>query len=140
MSDKAFVDTNILVYAYDQSNSAKREVACDLIETLWQQQTGVISTQVLQELYVNIRRQATHPISSEAAQQLLADYLAWEVIVNDSKAVLDAIDIESRYQISFWDALIIRAANVSRASVLYSEDLNHHQWYDAIQVINPFVE
>jgi len=107
MSDRAFVDTNVLVYAHDASAGRKHEIARDLIETLWSERKGVLSTQVLQELYVNVRRIASSPLDSAKASELVEDYLTWETIVNDGGAILNAIEIEERYGISFWDALVI---------------------------------
>jgi len=140
MTAKVFVDTNILVYAYDRGEGAKHERALKLLEELWQQNTGVLSTQVLQEFYVTICRKVARPISPEETRSLIADYLTWEPIVNDGSALLEAIDIEHRYQLSFWDALIVGAAQRAGASVLYSEDFNHGQQYGSLTARNPFIE
>ena len=139
MSDKSFVDTNILVYAHDRGSGEKHVAARDLVEELWRNRNGVVSTQVLQEFYVNVRRKAFRPIGSGEARQLLQDYLAWEVVLNDGTSILEAIELEHRYKISFWDALIVRAAVSSQTSVLYSEDLSHEQSYSDVTVINPFL-
>lgn len=137
---KAFVDTNVLVYAYDRAAGAKRDLARDLLEALWNEGRGVLSTQVLQEFYVNIRRKTRPPVSQEEARALVADYLVWGPIVNDGATVLEAIDVGHRYQLSLWDALIVVAARKGDASVLYSEDLNHGQTFGSVQVLNPFLE
>jgi predicted nucleic acid-binding protein len=137
---KAFVDTNVLVYAYDRGAGAKREKAMALLEDLWKEGNGLISTQVLQEFYVNVRRKAKQPVSTDEAKSLVADYLAWHPIVNDGTALLEAIDLESRFLLSFRDALIVVAAQVGGASILYSEDFNHGQEYGSVQVRNPFVD
>ena len=137
---KAFVDTNVLVYAYDRAAGAKRDLARDLLEALWNEGRGVLSTQVLQEFYVNIRRKARPPVSQEVARALVADYLVWDPIVNDGATVLEAIDVGHRYQLSLWDALIVVAARKGDASVLYSEDLNHGQTFGSVQILNPFLE
>ena len=137
---KAFVDTNVLVYAYDRAAGAKRDLARDLLEALWNEGRGVLSTQVLQEFYVNIRRKTRPPVSQEVARALVADYLVWDPIVNDGATVLEAIDVGHRYQLSLWDALIVVAARRGDASVLYSEDLNHGQTFGSVQVLNPFLE
>ena len=137
---KAFVDTNVLVYAYDRAAGAKRDLARDLLEALWNEGRGVLSTQVLQEFYVNIRRKTRPPVSQEEARALVADYLVWDPIVNDGATVLEAIDLGHRYQLSLWDALIVVAARKGDASVLYSEDLNHGQTFGSVQVLNPFLE
>ena len=140
MSDKYFVDTNILMYAHDKAAGAKHERAKALVEELWRDRTGVVSTQVLQELSVNLRKKVRQPVDAKATRDIVADYLAWQVIVNGGEAILDALDIEKRYQISFWDALIVQAAQSSGAEVLYSEDLADGQRYASIHVLNPFVD
>ena len=137
MSDRYFVDTNILMYAHDASTGAKHERAKALVEELWRDRTGVVSTQVLQELAVNLRRKVRRPLDAKAVRDIIADYLTWQVIVNGGDSILDAIDLESRHQISFWDALVIQAAQVSGAEILYSEDLSDGQTYGSVRVINP---
>lgn len=137
MSDRCFVDTNILVYAHDRGAGAKHEKAAALIEELWSTGTGVVSTQVLQELYVNVRRRAAQPISAEDAAGLIEDYLCWNLVVNDGASIRDAIQIEARYGLSFWDALIVQAANQAAAAILYTEDLNHGQIYGEVEARNP---
>jgi predicted nucleic acid-binding protein len=138
MSAKTFVDTNILVYAHDPGCGAKHEVAKSLVSRLWRERSGVISTQVLQELYVNLRKVARNPIARVEAKGVLTDYLAWEVVVNDGVALLEALELESRYGLSFWDALIVQAANAAGAEGLCSEDFNHGQVYGMVTAVNPF--
>ena len=137
MSDKCFVDTNILVYAHDRSAGPKHRKAERLVATLWDNRSAAISTQVLQELYVNVRRKAGQPLSVEEARALTADYLRWDVVVNTGESILDAMEIERRYGISFWDALIVQAASAAGAEVLYSEDLNDGQSYGSVRAENP---
>ena len=138
MTVKAFVDTNILVYAYDRGAGDRHEKALRLIEQLWHKGNGILSTQVLQEFYVNVRRKAQRPVTAEQARALISDYLAWNPIVNDGAAMLVAIDLEKRYQLSFWDSLIVAAAQKGGASVIYSEDFNHGQKFGSVEVLNPF--
>jgi predicted nucleic acid-binding protein len=137
---KAFVDTNILVYAYDRGAGAKHDRAAELVEALWQDGNGLVSTQVLQEFYVNVRRKAKRPISPDEARSLIHDYLAWEPIVNDGALILDAVDAEVRYQLSFWDALIVAAAEKSAADVILSEDFSDGQRFGSVEIRNPFGE
>jgi predicted nucleic acid-binding protein len=137
MSDKCFVDTNVLVYAYDRSAGLKHRRARMLIEQLWDSGRGVLSTQVLQELCVNLRRKTSHPLPAEETRRLIRDYLSWEIVVNTAESVIQALDIEVRYEISFWDALILHAAESSGAAILYSEDLASGQSYGSIRVVNP---
>jgi predicted nucleic acid-binding protein len=139
-ADKVFVDTNILVYAHDAAAGEKHSRAKALVSQIWNDRCGVLSTQVLQEFYVNIRKKAAAPVSTAEAKQWLTDYLNWEIVVNDGSAVIEAIDLEERYQVSFRDALILHAANSAGASVVYSEDLNHVQQYADLVVQNPLVE
>ena len=82
MSDRYFVDTNILMYAHDTSAGKKHDRAKSLVEELWRDRTGVVSTQVLQELAVSLRRKAGRPIDAKATREIVADYLAWQVVVN----------------------------------------------------------
>ncbi|HJS56591.1 MAG TPA: PIN domain-containing protein [Vicinamibacteria bacterium] len=138
MSDRAFVDTNILVYAHDTTTGSKHRTARELVEGLWSTRGGVISTQVLQELYVNVRRKVRSPLPVAEARRLLGDYLRWEVVVNTGESILEALEIEDRYGLSFWDSLIVQAAIGSGVERLYSEDLGHRQAYGPLQVINPF--
>jgi len=140
MSDKAFVDTNLLMYAHDASTGAKHVRARALITELWQNRSGVVSTQVLQELCVSLRRKAARPVDVKTARDIITDYLAWEVHVNTGDSVLEALEIEQRHGISFWDALIIQAAESSGASVLYSEDLSDGHHYGSVRVVNPLRE
>jgi predicted nucleic acid-binding protein len=137
MSDRYFVDTNILMYAHDTSAGPKHERARAVVEELWRDRTGVVSTQVLQELSVNLRRKAGRPLDTKATRELVVDYLTWQVVVNGGDSILEALDLETRYQISFWDALVLQAAQASGAATLYSEDLSHGQTYGSVRVVNP---
>lgn len=138
MSDRYFVDTNILMYAHDTAAGGKHARAKALVEDLWQNRSGVVSTQVLQELAVNLRRKAGNPLDAKATRDVVSDYLAWQVVVNGGDSILEALEMEARYRISFWDALIIQAAQTAGADVLYSEDLSDGQRYGSVKVENPF--
>ena len=139
MPDKFFVDTNILLYAYDRSAGVKHERARQLLERLWISGEGVLSTQVLQELCINLRRKIAHPLPVEEIRQIIQDYLSWEIVVNAPASTLHALEIEVRHKISFWDALILQAAESAGAAVVYSEDLAKGQKYGAVQVVNPLL-
>ena len=136
MSDRRFVDTDLLVYAHDVSTGIKHDKARELIESLWGDRSGVLSTQVLQELYVSLRK-APRPLPAAEARRIVSEYLRWEVVVNTGESVLQAVDLEMRYRLSFWDALIVQAAAASGAEVLYSEDLSSGQVYGTVRVVNP---
>ncbi len=137
MSEKYFVDTNILVYAHDRTAGYKRDRSKALVEELWISGQGVLSTQVLQELCINLRRKISHPLPSDEVVSLIQDYLNWEVVTNNPESVLRALEIEQRYKTSFWDALILQAVERSGAGTLYSEDFASGQAYGAVKVVNP---
>jgi predicted nucleic acid-binding protein len=140
MPDKYFVDTNILMYAHDRSAGLKHDRARQVIERLWISGQGVLSTQVLQELCINLRRKIARPLPVEEARRLIQDYLSWEIVVNTPASVLQALEIEVRYKTSFWDALVLQAAESAGAAVLYSEDLASGQKYGPVQVTNPLTD
>lgn len=137
MSDRYFVDTNVLMYAHDASAGEKHQRARTLVETLWDTRAGVVSTQVLQELSVNLRKKAKKPLSAKATRDIISEYLTWKVVVNDGDSILEALELEARYKLSFWDALVVHAAHVAGADVLYSEDLSDGQLYGTVRVRNP---
>jgi predicted nucleic acid-binding protein len=135
MSAKCFVDSNILFYAHDRQAGFKHDRAKQLLIDLWSSEGGVLSTQVLQEFCVNVRRKGT--LAADETRRLIQDFLLWEIVINTGESVLGALEIESRHNISFWDALIIHAAQTARAEILYSEDLNDGQMYGTVRVLNP---
>jgi predicted nucleic acid-binding protein len=137
MSDRYFVDTNILMYAHDTAGGEKHRRAKALVEELWETRAGVVSTQVLQELAVNLRRKAKKPLGAKATRDVVSDYLAWQVVVNGGESILEALDLEARYHVSFWDALVIAAAHAAGAEILYSEDFSDGQRYGTVRVKNP---
>lgn len=137
MSVRYFVDTNILMYAHDLTAGEKHERARTLVEELWRSRAGVVSTQVLQELSVNVRRKTARPLNPRATRELVTDYLSWQVVINDGDSILMALELEERYRISFWDALVVQAAQAAGAEVLYSEDLSDGQSYGSVRVVNP---
>jgi predicted nucleic acid-binding protein len=80
------------------------------------------------------------PLPASEVEQILLDYFEWEVVVNDRASLVRAIELETRYQISFWDGLMLQAAERSGASTVYTEDLNHGQRYAGVKVVNPFLQ
>lgn len=137
MSARCFVDTNILVYAHDRSAGHKHQKAMALVENLWNSRLGVLSTQVLQELCISLRKKAGHPLTVEEIRGLIQDYSSWEIVVNTAESVLQALNIETRFKLSFWDSLILQLAISAGTTILYSEDMNDGQFYDSIRVVNP---
>lgn len=140
MAEKYFVDTNILIYAHDRTAGHKHQLAKRLVEQLWTTHQGVLSTQILQEFCINLRRKVTPALKPERVRELLQDYLSWEIVVNTPESVLQALETELRYKISFWDALVVQAAESCGASILYSEDLARGQRIGTIRIINPLIE
>lgn len=134
----SFVDTNILVYAEDRDAKAKHAAARDLVLKLWNERSGVLSIQVLQELYVNITRKLKKPLSSPKALEIVEEYLTWTVIENTGKLLTSAIELQQKAQLSFWDAMIVQAAIDGGCDTLYSEDLNAGQRFGTLVIVNPF--
>jgi predicted nucleic acid-binding protein len=133
-----FVDTNILIYAHDVSAGQKHARAQQLIRDLWQSGEGCLSIQVLHEFYVNVTQKVAKRLPAEAAVQIIADLSVWEVHCPSVEDLLDAIRLQDRHQISFWDAMIIASAIQLGCEILWSEDLNLGQVYDQVEVRSPF--
>ena len=102
MIEKTFVDTNILVYAHDLEAAVKREIAQKILADLWENETGIISIQVLHEFYVAITRKIQKPLSISTAKGIIENYMAWPLVINDEKTMMRATEIEDRYRLSFW--------------------------------------
>jgi predicted nucleic acid-binding protein len=137
---KQFVDTNILVYAFDASAGKKYTQASQLIQALWENGNGCLSIQVLQELYVNITRKIANPVDSSTAKQIIADLSQWRMHTPDSSNLLRAIDLLNKYKLSFWDAMVVESAISLGCKQLISEDFTHGRRFGDIQVINPFID
>lgn len=134
---RRFVDTNLFVYAHDESAGRKREVSRALIEETWEFRSGCVSVQVLQELFVSLTRKIRKPLPADEAGRIIADLSRWEVHAPLPDDVLGAIDLHRRAGVSFWDAMILTSAAALGASTLFSEDLNPGQTYDGVTVLNP---
>ncbi|AXC12961.1 PIN domain protein [Acidisarcina polymorpha] len=137
MSAKTFVDTNLLVYAYDVDAGSKQERAIDVLTELWRSREGRLSTQVLQEFYVSVTRKLTSRLSRTAARRAVELYSSWSVDITPTDIVA-AFRIEDEAKISFWDALILSSAQKIGASRILSEDLNTGQKVAGIVIENPF--
>jgi len=135
-----FVDTNVLVYAHDVDAGRRHDVAAALLRQLWDARDGVLSTQVLQEFYVNVTRKIPKPISRKDARDLVQTYTAWRVVGVEPVDVLAASEYEERFRLSFWDALILISALKANADLLVSEDLQAGQRIRGLQIANPFKE
>jgi len=137
MNVRRFLDTNILVYAYDLNAPAKRAVALGLVERGWTVPgEAAISVQVLQELHVNLVKRG---VSQTEATRIVRDFADWPVVDNTLKLLQAALSEQARWKISLWDSTILAAARFSGASQLITEDLNHGQDYGGVTVLNPFL-
>lgn len=137
MSAKAFVDTNVLIYAHDVDAVAKHHIAKHILQELWNERIGALSTQVLQEFYVNVTRKIASPLSKESARAVVSSYIIWCVDIT-SQEVSAAFRIEDEARIGFWDALIVAAALKAGADRILSEDLNSGQTISGVRIENPF--
>jgi predicted nucleic acid-binding protein len=137
MSDRVFVDTNILVYANDTSAGEKHEAAKRIVADLWASGLGVLSTQVLQEFYNAVTRKVPKPLPPEEARKQVSDLSKWELVVVDADDILDAIDIQAKHGFSFWDCLIISAAVTGDAKILMTEDLTDGQIVRGVRIADP---
>ena len=139
MKDKVFLDTNILIYAHDMDAGPKHDVAISITEKIWEEKTGVISTQVIQEFYVNVTRKIPNPITPVLARGIILNYFSWHVEAIEPHTILLASEIEERHVLSFWDSLIIATACQSNAEKILTEDLNHGQVIEGVLIENPFL-
>ena len=134
-----FVDTNILVYACDLSAGNKHTIAAQLLEHWWENGNGCISIQVLQEFFVTVTRKIAVPLEHHIARQLVSDLSHWRLHAPEADDLLQAIDLQQTYRLSFWDAIVLQSAMRLGCKQLISEDLNHGQKYGEVQVFNPFL-
>jgi predicted nucleic acid-binding protein len=133
-----FIDTNVLVYAYDADAGDKHSKAQALVRDCWESETGAISTQVLQEFYVTVTRKLPKTITKQDARVVMQTYEAWPVYCPSTADIIAASELEQQHSLSFWDALIIIAAQKSGASTLISEDLQDGRQIGSLTIVNPF--
>jgi predicted nucleic acid-binding protein len=136
---EVFLDTNVLLYAVDEKDVAKRDRARQWLTACWQRRCGRLSTQVLSEFYVNARRKFDHLISAGDARAEVRRYQNWKPWVIDHPTVETAWAVESRYGLNYWDALVVAAAQHQGCTVLLTEDLQHDQQIDSVRIVNPFL-
>jgi predicted nucleic acid-binding protein len=133
-----FVDTNILVYSYDLDAGEKSKRARSVLADLWRTREGVVSTQVLQELHVTLLRRLGTAVPRSRVRAAVRRYGRWVTRHTSVDDILEAIDIEQRHSVSFWDALIIVAAARAGADRLLSEDMQHGRTLAGVTIVNPF--
>ena len=137
--EPTFVDTNVLLYGYDRGAGQRHELAQRWLRELWRHRTGRLSTQVLQEFYVNAQRKLTPRLPPGLAVRVLQRYRAWPVHSVAVPDVFEAFRVQQEQVLSLWDALIVVAAARSGATRLLTEDLNHGQVIEGVRVVNPFL-
>ncbi len=139
MSDRYFLDTNIIVYAHDSSYSEKQLRSQELIFEGMRQENVVISAQVLSEFFVTVTRKIATPLPIPTARHVLLLLSHLSVVDIDSDIVLSAVRMQEQFQLSYWDGMILAAAERMDAGILYSEDFSHNRTYGSVRCVNPFL-
>ena len=136
-----FIDTNVFIYLFDETNDRKRNIAERIVKTALETRTARISHQVVQETLNVVTRKLPSPMTAENAQRFLVQVLAplWQIMPNIA-LYRRGLDVQARYGFSFYDSLIIAAALESGCNRLYSEDLQHGQQIEGLTIENPFKE
>ena len=135
---KSFIDTNILIYALDQADPVKQQKARALLKTLQEKETGVISTQILQEFFVVSTTKLK--LNIDLVKKIIITLKNFKTITVDLKIIEEAIDCSALNKITFWDALVVTTAKAAGCHSIWSEDLGHGQLIDGVRIINPFIE
>ncbi|MGH9156857.1 MAG: PIN domain-containing protein [Acidimicrobiales bacterium] len=135
-----FVDTNVLLYAYDASSAGRHQRARDLVGGLGRSRQGAISVQVLQEFYVNAVTRIAVPLTPEGARRRLRAFRRWPIHAPLADDVVAATVISEDNKLSFWDAMILRSAAEMGCRRLWTEDLNHGQVVAGVRIANPFMD
>ena len=138
MTGPVFVDTNVIVYRYDTRVPEKQSRADDWLRLVWRSRSGRVSFQVLQEFYATITRKLRPAMPAVEAQRIVRGLAAWRPVPVDLTVLERAWFLEERFALSWWDALIVSAAQGCECRVLLTEDLQHGQEFDMVQVIDPF--
>ena len=136
MSARSFFDTNILVYTDDVGAPAKQRRALELVAEQRREATGVVSLQVLQEYFVTVTRKLN--VEARVARRKVELLAEFDVATPGVPDILAAIDLHRLHELSFWDALIMRAAQQAGCSILFSENFQHARIADGVRIVNPF--
>jgi predicted nucleic acid-binding protein len=139
MTARVFVDTTVLVYARDRTEEEKHAKALQWLAVLWQARAGRLSWQVLQEYYVTATRKLDPPRDRADAREDVSALVTWRPIDVDLVTIDRAWEVEDRFGLSWWDALIVAAAQVGGCTHLLTEDLQDGQRLERVTVVNPFV-
>ena len=138
MTGRVFLDTNVLVYADDMDAGAKRDRAQAVLKDVMAAGSGVVSTQVLQEFFVVTTRKLG--VAADLAQRKVELLMRMDVVLIRPELILAAIDLHRLRGLSFWDALVVKAASASGCARLLTEDLADGSVVDGVRVENPFTE
>ncbi|MYE55398.1 MAG: PIN domain-containing protein [Chloroflexi bacterium] len=138
MTDRSFLDTNILVYAYDVREPIKQARAQEVLKQGIENETAILSVQVIGEFFTVVTKRILKPLSAEEAEQALDLLSILPIIDLDSRMVRHAIAIHRQHGIAYWDALIVAAAHRAECTQILTEDLNAGQSYSGVTVVNPF--
>ena len=138
MTGPVFVDTNVFVYLHSDAEPEKKHRADAWITCLVHHRAGRLSFQVLQELYSVLTRKVRPALAASTAQPIIHDLARWRPLQIDLAGLERAWLIEEHHSLSWWDALIVAAAQICKCSVLLTEDLQHGQMFDEVRVIDPF--
>ncbi|MBM3509296.1 MAG: PIN domain-containing protein [Alphaproteobacteria bacterium] len=133
-----FVDSNVLVYARDSTETAKQRQAHRWLEHLWRTREGRLSFQVLHEYYVTVTAKLVPGLSLEDARDDVRALYAWQPLAIDDVVVAGAWRVQDRHGFSWWDSLIVAAAQVLDCDYLLTEDLQHNQSIDGVTIVDPF--
>jgi predicted nucleic acid-binding protein len=139
MTGKVFVDSNVLIYAHDSDAGAKQQRAAEKLRELWENGRGRLSTQVLQEFYVNATQKIKKPLGRSVAREIIRNYGLWIESAITTSTLIRASEIGEAWNLSFWDGMILAAAEQDGVGELLSEDLKHGQVIAGIRVVNPFL-
>lgn len=140
MTAPCFVDANVFVYACDPADLRKQAVAQGVLERLWVEQSGRTSIQALNEFYTVVTGKLRHVVSREKAWDQVESFLQWFPQVVDAEVMRRAHRVEKQFRLSWWDALMVAAAQLQGCRILFSEDLQHGAVYDSVQVRDPFLD
>ena len=138
MTPLVFVDSNVLIYARDDGMPSKQARAVEWLAHLWREGLGRTSTQVLSEFYVNVTGKIANRVTPDEAWQEVNTFFAWRPQPIDPALLARAREIERRWRLSWWDSLIVAAAQLQGCSILLTEDLQNGAVFDGLTVRSPF--
>ncbi len=139
MTARIFVDTNVLVYFRDGSAGQKQRQSAEWIKRLWRTLGGRLSMQVIHEFYATVTRKLNPPVEREDARRDVRELMAWHPRPLDAALLNGGWKVQDSHNLSFWDALIVAAAQSAACDYLLTEDLQDGQSFDGLVVVNPFL-